>query len=100
VSQWDVAILEVGIGLAGLGGITSPVSFAALNTWLGNLADFIGWGVQGIGAPNPDVAVVANGLNPTNLRYTDPGSGAIYFASDKLAAQNIIDLNPANYDPT
>ena len=56
--------------------------------------------MQGIGAPNPDVAVVANGLNPTNLRYTDPGSGAIYFASDKLAAQNIIDLNPANYDPT
>ena len=94
VSKWDVAILEVGTSLASLGDKVSHVSLANPADWLGKQADFVGWGRQGAGAANPNLSVVANGLNPDNLKYTD-GSGS-YFASDRLAAQNIIDLNPSN----
>jgi hypothetical protein len=97
--KWDVAIVEIAVGLAGMGGQVAQMSFADPATWLGRQSNFVGWGTQGIGAANPDVAVVANGLNPTNLRYTDPITGGQYFASDKMAAQNIIDLNPANFNP-
>jgi hypothetical protein len=92
VSQWDVGVLEVRASLAALGGVVAPLSFAAPATWLGRQATFLGFGIQGEGADSPDLDVVANGFNPTNLRYTDPVTQGTFFASDKLAGQNIVDL--------